>query len=89
MKTPITSRQFALDRSEIMSETIWSSLLHQVYIALDHEEEIITNVYKDINHYSTTPYFWVILPHNVVFHKKTLREVTSRVKYTTFNTVSN
>ena len=89
MKTPITSRQFAQDRSEITSEAIWSCLLHQVYIAPDHEEEIIRNVYKDINHYSTTPYILVILSHNVVFHKKTLREVTSRVKYTTFKTVSN
>ena len=89
MKTPITSRQFAQDRSEITSEAIWSSLLHQVYITLDHEKEIITKAYKDINHYSTTAYFLVIVPHNVVFHKKTLQVVTSRVKYTTFNTVAN
>lgn len=70
-----------------MSRATWSNLetilLSELCTTLQdqYDNEVITKVYNDIVDYSTTSFCSVILPDDVVLRKKTLNEVTSKIKY--------
>ena len=90
-----SSKRFAQERGEHISEGIWSSfestVLHDICTSLQQETDsgIITKLYNDIVYYSTSSYCLVALPSDVVFRKKSILQITSKINYTAVHTFSH
>ena len=76
-----TSKRFALERSELLSEAIWSDfesiVLHEICSKLEDNNEIL-KLYNDIVDYSKTTYCLYPLPQDVVFRSKSAAQISCK-----------
>ena len=77
------SKKFAEDRGEAITQAIWSYFLTIVLEEVcckedDVDMNIATELYNNIQYYSTTTYCIKKLPNNIVFRKKTFGQISSK-----------
>ena len=86
------SKIFAQERGEHISQAIWSSfestVLHEVR-QHENDSKTVAKLYNDIVYYSTSSYSVAALPSDVVFRKKSIGEITSKINYTEQHTVTH
>ena len=86
-------KRFAVEQGESMSGGVWSNfeaiLLSELHTALPDQpnNELIAKVYNDIIDYSTSSYCLATLPDDVMFRKKTIKEITSKINFTGIHTI--
>jgi len=89
-----SSKRFAQERGELMSQAIWSSfesiVLTEICNSLQQENDnnVIAKLYNELVQYSTSSYCLLALPPDIVFREKSLREITSKINYTAAHNIS-
>ena len=81
-----TSKKFAIDRGESLSDAIWSDFETIIVMEVSQSSEYkdastITKLYNDIVYYSSSLFCSCPLPHSVVFREKTIHQVQSKVQH--------
>ena len=89
-----SSKRFAQERGELMSQAIWSSfesiVLTEICNSLQQENDnnVIAKLYNELVQYSTSSYCLLALPPDIVFREKSLREIISKINYTAAHNIS-
>ena len=89
-----SSKRFAQERGECMSQAIWSNfesiVLHEICTSLQQESDnsMIAKLYNDVVYYSTTSICLFTLPQDIVFRKKSQGEISSKINYTAVRNVA-
>ena len=84
------SKKFASSSSEDVAHGVWSNfetlVVNKIVATLSYSKSIYdastaTSVYNNVHYYSTASFCMLILPSNVVFRSKSVRQVDAKLKY--------
>ena len=80
-----SSKKFAVDRGEVVSEAVWSSfesiVLDELCKSPDVKSADIPKLYNDNIYYSTCNSWTIPLQDDVLFRNKATQQIQSKIKY--------
>ena len=76
-----SSKKFALNRGESLSESIWSNSICKITSKDETSNIDVVKLYNDIVEYSKSTFCTVILPKDAVFRNKSNNQICAKITF--------